>query len=126
MRDAECIRLNRAFSYVEDEFLMLVESKAISCKKRPAFRMWVAAAACICLVILLPVTAVANNWFGLRDLLLPGRKEEAPGFISMSNYLESPETRALLEWQEFLELYQAQHANETEEFFFSEEKREQP
>ncbi|MCM1412653.1 MAG: hypothetical protein NC305_19245, partial [Lachnospiraceae bacterium] len=96
------------------------------------------AAACILgliLLLALPAAAIAANWFGLRDLLLPGRGEhiggsktqtdinsaagdghaeggasDAQGVISLAGYQGSLEWQALAEWKEFLEEYEGDDA----------------
>ena len=82
---------------------------------------WAAAlTAAVGLLAALSALAVAANFFGLRDILLPeqGRVQVSgeqgiavPGeyaykdFISLSGYNGTPESRALAEWRAFLERY---------------------
>lgn len=115
-------RLNEAFQYVDDFFLDLVELEKVSWRKtaaprsaRPAWMFLTGAAACLCLLLVLPAAALAHNWFGLKDLLLPHPHEPAyagPGrgfdlskydcdSISLSGYQTSPEALALAEWETF-------------------------
>lgn len=79
-----------AFQYVDDKYLDIVEQEMAV---RPGRRVWnpgrilksnslVTVAACIlCLILMLalPVAAIAANWFGLRDLLLPHKSGESTG-----------------------------------------------
>lgn len=74
-------------------------------------------AAVICLLAAFSTVAVANNWFGLRDLEIkeeitvtePDGTEtvvEVPtGTISLQGYSETPEQQAAKEWQAFLHSY---------------------
>jgi len=77
-------------------------------------------AAAIALAAALSGLAVAANFMGLRDALLPRKgsvnvvdgdgvvipgETELTDFISLSGYMDSPESQALAEWQEFLEGY---------------------
>lgn len=102
------VRLNEAFQFVSDEFLDIVEQEKRKKKKQPAWFMYSTVAACICLLIGLPVSAMVNNWFGVRDLFIldPDNKYN---IISLSGYLGSPEAEALSEWNEFLKNYDIDH-----------------
>lgn len=135
--------LNQAFQYVDDKYLDIVEQERTSRVKPPKRLMsyWgKAAAACFCLfliLIVLPVVAIAANWFGLRDLLIPevppgppAQYEEHSGdmqqnpdpgmsdqsdkgtseLIGLSGYQGSPEAQALAEWQAFLASYDTDYA----------------
>lgn len=77
-------------------------------------------AAVIALAAALSGLAVAANFFGLRDILLPERHSvnvldengivvpgevEYKDFVSLSGYQDTPESQALSEWQAFLETY---------------------
>ena len=97
-------KLNEAFQYVNDEFLDLVEQEKSNGKKKHIWMYLSVIAACICLFFVLPVYAVANNWFGLKDFLLPKRNREIT-WVTLSGYRESSEAQALAEWEEFLEYY---------------------
>jgi len=86
-----------------------------------------ATAATICAVAaVLCGTAVGTNFLGLRDLLLsdrqavnqidpetgvtvPGQTVEVDA-VSLSGYMDSPESKALAEWQDFLASYDTDHA----------------
>ena len=101
-------KLNEAFQYVSDEFLDIVELEKKNRKKRPIWVVAATAAACICLMLVVPVGVMAYNWFGLRDLLVPGWINEHD-MIALSGYRESPEVKALIEWNEFLAHYDTDH-----------------
>lgn len=89
-------------------------------KKRPVSYL-VLLAAVIGLLALLGCTAMAVNFLGLRDALLPRQKDvgmidpdtglTVPGekvqidVISLSGFADTPESKALAEWQAFLEDY---------------------
>lgn len=77
-------------------------------------------AAAVALAAALSGLAVAANFFGLRDILLPERHSvyvtdengvvvpgeyEYKDFVSLSGYNDTPESRALAEWEAFLETY---------------------
>lgn len=111
-----------AFQYVDDKYLDIAEQEKVeqgNAKQGKAARskwsMWnrrtVIAACILCLILILtlPVAAIAANWFGLRDLLLPPKAGETIGgnrcVISLADYQGSPEWQALAEWKEFLEGY---------------------
>lgn len=115
--------LLRAFQYVDDKYLDIVEQERHERTKGYRWKHWSAVAACIlCLILLLtlPVVAVASNWFGLRDLLLPSgpggekdrinREQEFSGqeeerVIGLAGYQGSPEWQALAEWKLCLDAY---------------------
>jgi len=135
--------LNRAFQYVDDRYLDIVEQeKTLGARPRKHSMPYLSktAVACFCLILLLavlPVVAIAANWFGLRDLLIPeapwdppAQKEEHSGnaqsvsgngmpeqddeeankCIGLSGYQGSPEAQALAEWMAFLSAYDTDHA----------------
>lgn len=62
-------------------------------------------AAAIALSAALSGLAVAANFFGLRNALLPERRSVNTDFISLSGYSDTPESKALAEWEAFLETY---------------------
>ena len=82
---------------------------------------WAAAlAAAVGLLAALSVLAVAANFFGLRDVLLPEKgsvyvtdergvvipgEKEFKDFVSLSGWGDAPESRALAEWEAFQESY---------------------
>ena len=90
-------------------------------RKRGRSLKWpVTLAASIALLAALSALAVAANFFGLRDALLPEkgsvnvtdeRGVAVPGeyeykdFVSLSGWGDSPESRALAEWRAFLDGY---------------------
>lgn len=101
------LRLCEAFQYVDDVFLDIVERERTAPKKRkkkPVGAFLGAAAACLVLLFALPAAALAYNWFGMRDLLLPER-EKLPDSFTLSAYQESPAYRAAAEWKAFLAEY---------------------
>ena len=102
------MRLNEAFQYVDDEFLDIVEQEKRKKKKQSVWVIYSTVAACICLLIVLPVGAMANNWFGIRDLFVPDPSNKYYT-VSLSGYQGSPEAEALREWNEFLENYDTDH-----------------
>lgn len=72
------------------------------------------------LLAALSALAVAANFFGLRDVLLPEKhsvdvvdengvvvpgEKELKDFVSLSGWQDTPESRALAEWEAFLEDY---------------------
>ncbi len=130
--------LNQAFQYVDDKYLDIVEQERTlraGTRNRPMPYWSKAAVACFCLILILavlPIVAIAANWFGLRDLLVPKvpysppvqneehrgnvqpipengmsvqSGEEVYNHIGLSGYQESPEAQALAEWQAFLATY---------------------
>lgn len=108
--DRRYVRLNEAFLYVDDALLDLVErEKRVRKRKKPMGAFLSTVAACICLLFALPAAAMAYNWFGLRDLLMPGEISE-PAFVSLSGYQSSPEAKALAEWNAFLAEYDMEAA----------------
>lgn len=103
-RDTECIRLMEAFQYVDNRFLDMVEQQKKVRKRKHAREVLSAVAAGIGLFLVLPVAAMAYNWFGLRDLILPEREEELTG-LTLWEYMYRPETRAVMDWKNFLAGY---------------------
>lgn len=135
--------LNQAFQYVNDKYLDIVEQERTLRAKshKRSMPYWgKVAVACFCLILILavlPIVAIAANWFGLRDLLIPEvpsdppvqneehsgnvqqipetgmsdqSDERASEYIGISGYQGSPEAQALAEWQAFLETYDTDHA----------------
>ncbi len=135
--------LNQAFQYVDDRYLDIVEQeKTLGARPhKHSMPYWSkAAVACFCLILILavlPVVAIAANWFGLRDLLIPeapwgpsaqngghsGNAQSVPEngvsdqneegaykFIGLSGYQGSPEAQALAEWMAFLSAYDTDNA----------------
>ncbi len=122
-------RYQRVFSQLRpsrnlewDEFERLRWVKKRTFPLRPLL----AAAVELCLLSALSVAAVATNFLGLRDLLLPHRPQGngmdpqagivvprqtlEVNTVSLSGYMDSPESRALAEWEDFLDTYDPDHA----------------
>lgn len=89
-------------------------------KKRKNLRRLFAVAAAAALMAALTGLAVAQDWFGLRELLLPQQNQvnvvedgiatdetTLVDVISLSGYLDTPESKALAEWNAFTESYDA-------------------
>ena len=89
-------------------------------RRGKSLRWLVTLAASVALLAALSALAVAANFFGLRDALLPEKgsvnavdengivvpgEKELKGFVSLSGWADTPESRALAEWQAFLEGY---------------------
>ena len=79
--------------------------------KKPARRLLVLAAA-IGLLVLLSAAAVAAHLLGLQDLVLPqGQSAPSPqqsvqeDVLSLSGYVNTPESQGLAEWNDFLASY---------------------
>lgn len=97
----------RTFSHVHSSSKIRWEDYSMQKKH---FVMGNAAAVLIvaALVILMSGTALAANFLGLRDLLLPQSPRDSDGTlqsISLSGYMNTPESQALKEWQAFLSGY---------------------
>jgi len=79
------IELNRAFQYIEDEYLDIAEQERIQEEQRGMRTggfFWIAA--CVLLAFAVPVAA-ASGWFGLHSLLIPSEEEQpASGGMSVS------------------------------------------
>lgn len=77
-------------------------------RRRRSKKRWVPLAAVLVLLGAVTTVAAATGWFGLRELLLPAGPEEetAPAdVISLQGYGDSPEGKALAEWEAFLAKY---------------------
>nr|WP_326166393.1 hypothetical protein [uncultured Oscillibacter sp.] len=89
-------------------------------RHRKGLRWLAALAAAAALLAALSALAVAANFFGLRDVLLPEKgsvlvtdedgvvipgEKEYKDFVSLSGWGDAPESRALAEWRAFLERY---------------------
>ena len=85
-----------------------------------SLKWFITLAAAIALLAALSALAVAANFFGLRDVLLPEKggvyvtdengvvlpgEKEYKDFVSLSGWGDTPESRALAEWQMFRESY---------------------
>ncbi len=80
-------------------------------------------AAVLIIILALTATALAADWFGLRDLLLPQQVEVMPPIteenpeqtpykadaISLAGYAGTPESLATVQWQTFLQDYLSTH-----------------
>lgn len=117
--------LLKAIGDIDERYILEAAGMKIKRRKRPLLAL----AACIVLALALTAAAFAANLFGLRDLLLPdtGTKVEAPGtgsggepyvppveeqadLVSLAGYTDSPEAKALAEWQSFTAGYDADGA----------------
>ena len=89
-------------------------------RRGKSLKWFVTLAASVALLAALSVLAVAANFFGLRDVLLPEKgsvnvtdedgvvvpgEYEFKDFVSLSGWGDTPESRALAEWEAFLEDY---------------------
>ena len=92
-------------------------------RKKRISKGLVTLAAVICLLAAASTVAVAADWFGLRELLLPRQQVTMPmdpetgerevktvDMIGLSGYLDTAESHALAEWQEFLTGYEVEAA----------------
>ena len=101
------------------------EHMAYQKRKRRPLRAAVVLAATLALLAALSATAFALNIFGLRDALLPEKqpasrldensvpmpsKTEMVDMLSLSGYMNGPESKALLEWNNFLKGYDVEGA----------------
>lgn len=122
-------RLNKAFQYVDDRFLDLVEKERKAGRRRHLGKIRAflgTVAACVCLAVVLPGAALAYNWFGLRELILP---EEENGYVSLTlgEYAGKPEVAALREWKQFVEGYDTEatlYAEAVKEGFSTEGRKD--
>lgn len=105
---SRCKRLNDAFQYVDDEFLDIVEQEKRAKRNWPGWARYGTVAACICLLVVLSVSSMADDWYGIMDLLIPD-SDSKDDLISLSGYQGSPEAEALREWHGFLEGYDTDH-----------------
>ena len=79
-------------------------------RKRRSPRTFAALAAAIMLAAALSATAVAEDWFGLRQAALPqgdagSGVEEGTEVLSLQGWFGSPEYQAAADWQDFLSHY---------------------
>ncbi len=85
-------------------------------RRGKSLKWFVTLAASVALLAALSALAVAANFFGLRDVLLPEKgsvnvtdergvvvpgEYEYKDFVSLSGWADTPESRALAEWQAF-------------------------
>ena len=114
---------------LEAEALMgYTKDSSVARKRRAHLKRILVIAAVLAGLLTLSATAMGGNWFGLRDLLLPQQQEvqlpvnsevvESDGLppeqdrqtyqadvISLAGYGGTPESRAVAEWQAFLNIY---------------------
>lgn len=113
MTDKELYR--KTFSQVHAQREIRWEDMKVNKKKHISTRV-VVLAAVIATLCALTVGAVATNFLSLGDLLLPKATVtpeggttpvpvDGPDYISLSGYMDSPESQALGEWQDFLNGY---------------------
>lgn len=110
MTDRE--RYRRAFSNARPKKELTWEDfSAMKTNKRTLTRPTAALIAAAALLCALSAGAVAANFLGLKDLVLPQDHDaQAPDSISLSGYMDAPESRALAEWESFLAEYDEDHA----------------
>lgn len=108
----------RTFSQVHSSTVIRWEDMEAMKPKKRISKNLVVLAAVIALLAALSAAAVAADWFGLRSLLL-GRQQvvmpidpdtgeqdvQTVDMIGLSGYMDTAESRALAEWQEFLNGY---------------------
>lgn len=113
----------QTFSQVHSSTVIRWEDmEAMRLKKRISKNLIVLAAV-VALLAALSAAAVAADWFGLRSLLLGPqqvvmpvdpdtgeREEQIVDMIGLSGYLDTAESRALAEWQAFLNGYDVEGA----------------
>lgn len=92
----------RTFSQVQSSSEIRWEDYPMR-QRRGISRRLIVALVAAAVVTLLCGTALAVNFLGLRDLLLPASRESAGQSMSLSGYLETPESQALGEWLRFLD-----------------------
>jgi len=118
MRFQELYR--KTFSQVHSSTQIQWEEFENMRRTRRRVRPLLVAAVVVCLLIVLSAVAVAADFLGLRQILLPekgkvnvidGDGVVVPGevefkdFISLAGLSQTPESRALAEWQAFLDGY---------------------
>lgn len=99
------------FSQVHSSAEIRWENFAQPRKQKPARRLWLLAAV-VALAAALSIGAVAAHLLGLQDLLLP-QNQPAPSAqpsvqeqqLSLSGYINTPESQGLAEWNDFLTSY---------------------
>lgn len=83
--------------------------RARSRRARRPRRLLLAAAAVVVVLLALSCAAVAVNFLGIRDLLLfpdrEGSGDTTSQYVSLSGYMDTPESQALAEWLAFLDSY---------------------
>lgn len=107
----------QTFSQVHSSTVIRWEDMEAMRPKKRISKNLIMLAAVVALLTVLSAAAVAGDWFGLRSLLLPQavampidpetgeQAVETVDMIGLSGYLDSPENKALAEWQAFLDGY---------------------
>ncbi len=109
-------QLSDNLQYVKGEYLEAAWRDLHSTKRGRSrrLRQVIALAAVIAALLALGITAMAANWFGLRDLLLPQKIQidppagQTPYFvdaITLAGFYDTPESQAAAQWQAFLDSY---------------------
>ena len=105
------------FSQVTSSYEIRWEELQRKSRRKPMGKRLLVPAAVVCLLAVFSTVAVANGWFGLRDLELqeevtvtePNGTETVvtvpTGAISLQGFGETPEKQASEEWQSFLNHY---------------------
>lgn len=96
--------------YLEDALKALEDPEV---RTVPRIYRAVLLAAAIIMLLALATVAMATNWFGLRELLLPNRLEIMPpsgqyeqvDVITLAGFTGSPESLATVQWQNFVQSY---------------------
>lgn len=113
----------QTFSQVHSSTVIRWEDMEAMKPKRRVSKNLMVLAAVVALLAALSAAAVAADWFGLRSLLL-GRQQvvmpvdpetgeqgvQTVDMIGLSGYMDSAESKALAEWQEFLNGYDVEGA----------------
>lgn len=108
----------QTFSQVHSSTVIRWEDMEAMKPKKRISKNIVMMAAVVALLAVLSTVAMATDFFGLRSLLLGKQQVTMPidpetgerevqtvDFVSLSGYLDSTESRALAEWQDFLNSY---------------------
>ena len=112
-------RVLSVFGQIDEKFIAEA-APGKTMNKRRGWRSMTIIAACVCLLVSLSIVAYATNLFGLRDLLLPmGQTDQTNNEhmqifpehprLSLSGYMNTPESQALSEWRAFLNQYDKDH-----------------
>lgn len=103
--------LSDSLNEIDDSYI--TEAVEYQCRKAPRVRLrWllIAAALLACLLS----TALAVRYYSLRDLVLPSASsgQTAPERVTLtlSGYMDTPESQAFAEWKAFLDGYDGDHA----------------
>lgn len=103
--------LSDSLNEIDDRYI--VEAEEYQCRKAPRVRLrWVLIAAALLVGLL--STALAVRYYSLRDLELPSAQsgQTAPERVTLtlSGYMDTPESQAFAEWKAFLDGYDEDHA----------------